>query len=389
MDARCRPAGRDLFEEFAAALARWEWDVALLQEVPPWWPALLAIPAHGDRAPRADLAQFRLPALRRALAMRWPDLIKSNGGGCNAILVRCASRDRRTPAGAGCRDAARAPMASRSPPRGQPAWVANVHLAGAPCGSASPPGATVLRVGRACARRARRRFQPARGRRWTAARMPAASAWTTCLPPGTASRRLSPDFRSSSTVASPTTSARRLTRIACHARGRPSSTISGGALAIVPAANGGSGSYSIPELDRLRHLVAGDVRGQPERHVDPRRDAGGGDHLALLHDAARDGLRAELGAARPSPASGWSPRGRRGCPAAASSSEPVHTDVVHCESAWARRSQSRITASCISARVPNLPGTTITSGRAARRGGGRRRAPASRSRCASAPARRR
>jgi hypothetical protein len=28
--------------------------------------------------------------LRRAIAERWPDLIKSNGGGCNAILVRGA-----------------------------------------------------------------------------------------------------------------------------------------------------------------------------------------------------------------------------------------------------------------------------------------------------------
>ena len=35
-------AGHDLFDEFAAAIAGWEWDVALLQEVPPWWPAPLA-----------------------------------------------------------------------------------------------------------------------------------------------------------------------------------------------------------------------------------------------------------------------------------------------------------------------------------------------------------
>jgi endonuclease/exonuclease/phosphatase family metal-dependent hydrolase len=80
-------AGRDLFEEFAAALAGWEWDVALLQEVPPWWPA-----------PLGELlgAQWRLVltsrnwglAVRRAVAVRWPDLIRSNGGGCNAILVR-------------------------------------------------------------------------------------------------------------------------------------------------------------------------------------------------------------------------------------------------------------------------------------------------------------
>jgi endonuclease/exonuclease/phosphatase (EEP) superfamily protein YafD len=33
---------------------------------------------------------FGLP-LRRALAARYPDLLKSNGGGCNAILVRGAT----------------------------------------------------------------------------------------------------------------------------------------------------------------------------------------------------------------------------------------------------------------------------------------------------------
>ena len=31
-------ARRSLLDEFAARLAEWEWDVALLQEVAPWWP---------------------------------------------------------------------------------------------------------------------------------------------------------------------------------------------------------------------------------------------------------------------------------------------------------------------------------------------------------------
>ncbi|HEY1566301.1 MAG TPA: endonuclease/exonuclease/phosphatase family protein, partial [Solirubrobacteraceae bacterium] len=35
-------AGGDLLDAFAAALQDWEWDVALLQEVPPWWTAPLA-----------------------------------------------------------------------------------------------------------------------------------------------------------------------------------------------------------------------------------------------------------------------------------------------------------------------------------------------------------
>src|SRR5947209_5556043 len=34
--------GRDLLAEFARSLAGWSWDVALLQEVPPWWAPALA-----------------------------------------------------------------------------------------------------------------------------------------------------------------------------------------------------------------------------------------------------------------------------------------------------------------------------------------------------------
>ena len=81
------PSGRGLLNEFAARLDGWAWDVALLQEVPPWWPPLLA---------RACGAEQRLVLtsrnqglwLRKAISIRNPDLLKSNGGGCNAILVR-------------------------------------------------------------------------------------------------------------------------------------------------------------------------------------------------------------------------------------------------------------------------------------------------------------
>jgi len=80
-------AGRDLQAEFAAALAGWAWDVALLQEVPPWWPPALAR-ACDARASTALTSRNALLPLRRAIAVRRPDLIKSNGGGANAILVR-------------------------------------------------------------------------------------------------------------------------------------------------------------------------------------------------------------------------------------------------------------------------------------------------------------
>jgi endonuclease/exonuclease/phosphatase family metal-dependent hydrolase len=81
------PAGRPLLREFAAALAGWEWDVALLQEVPPWWPPALA-GAAGAEQRTVLTSRNQLLALRRAIASRRPDLIKSGGGGANAILVR-------------------------------------------------------------------------------------------------------------------------------------------------------------------------------------------------------------------------------------------------------------------------------------------------------------
>jgi endonuclease/exonuclease/phosphatase family metal-dependent hydrolase len=78
--------GRSLHREFAAAVASWEWDVALLQEVPPWWPEDLgracAASARSARTSRNAIAPLRW------LARLQPDLVKSWGGGANAILVR-------------------------------------------------------------------------------------------------------------------------------------------------------------------------------------------------------------------------------------------------------------------------------------------------------------
>lgn len=81
------PAGRDLLADFSDRLAAWSWDVALLQEVPPWWPPALAA-ATGAEQRTALTSRNALLPLRRALATRHPDLLKSNGGGANAILVR-------------------------------------------------------------------------------------------------------------------------------------------------------------------------------------------------------------------------------------------------------------------------------------------------------------
>jgi endonuclease/exonuclease/phosphatase family metal-dependent hydrolase len=81
------PARRDLMEEFATLIGGWDWDVALLQEVPPWWPAFLARWSRAHWC-RALTSRNALLPMRRLLATRWPNLIRSNGGGCNAVLVR-------------------------------------------------------------------------------------------------------------------------------------------------------------------------------------------------------------------------------------------------------------------------------------------------------------
>jgi len=72
-----------LAREFAAALTAWEWDVALLQEVPPWFP-----PRFGTDFRMQLTSRNQLLPLTRAISVRNPDLLKSWGGGCNAILVR-------------------------------------------------------------------------------------------------------------------------------------------------------------------------------------------------------------------------------------------------------------------------------------------------------------
>jgi endonuclease/exonuclease/phosphatase family metal-dependent hydrolase len=76
-----------LLPEFAALLAGWEWDVALLQEVLPWWPVPLGR-ASGASARMALTSRNVVPPVQHRLAAPRPHVFKSWSGGCNAILVR-------------------------------------------------------------------------------------------------------------------------------------------------------------------------------------------------------------------------------------------------------------------------------------------------------------
>jgi endonuclease/exonuclease/phosphatase family metal-dependent hydrolase len=63
--------------------------------VPPWWPPTLAARAGAQQC-TALTSRNALLTLRRAVAERRPELIKSNGGGCNAILARAAIAEHRS-----------------------------------------------------------------------------------------------------------------------------------------------------------------------------------------------------------------------------------------------------------------------------------------------------
>jgi endonuclease/exonuclease/phosphatase family metal-dependent hydrolase len=88
------PGGRSLLAEFGAALARWEWDLALLQEVPHWWAPRLGTAAGADHR-RVLTSRNWAPPLQRLLAERVPDAVKSGGGGSNVILARAQITEHR------------------------------------------------------------------------------------------------------------------------------------------------------------------------------------------------------------------------------------------------------------------------------------------------------
>ena len=76
-----------LLDAYGERLATWAWDVALLQEVPPWWGPSLGAATRASARTALTSRNWLLP-LRRLVADRRPELLGSWGGGANVILVR-------------------------------------------------------------------------------------------------------------------------------------------------------------------------------------------------------------------------------------------------------------------------------------------------------------
>lgn len=86
---------RPLRDEFIGWIARADWDVALLQEAPPRWLEPLAR-ASGASGALALTSRNFLPGVRALLARINTDLVGSDEGGSNQILVRPPWRIRET-----------------------------------------------------------------------------------------------------------------------------------------------------------------------------------------------------------------------------------------------------------------------------------------------------
>ena len=78
---------RSLLPEFVQVLDELDWQLALLQEAPPRWRDALARELRAQSAITLTSRNFGAP-LRGWIADRWPNLIKSNEGGSNQLLVR-------------------------------------------------------------------------------------------------------------------------------------------------------------------------------------------------------------------------------------------------------------------------------------------------------------
>ena len=84
-------AKHSLLDEFASMVDRLPWAIALLQEAPPRWLEPLGRRCRANGA-LALTSRNQLAPLRAWVADRFPDLIKSNEGGSNILLVRAPAR---------------------------------------------------------------------------------------------------------------------------------------------------------------------------------------------------------------------------------------------------------------------------------------------------------
>jgi endonuclease/exonuclease/phosphatase family metal-dependent hydrolase len=128
-DATHVQVNQPLSAEFASKLAEWEWDVALLQEAPPRWFGDLEWTTGAAGA--ADLTSRNSLAPLRARLAEWnPDLIGSNEGGSNMLLVRPPARIVATEAAtiADRPERRRLLMARIALPGGRRVVVACIHL---------------------------------------------------------------------------------------------------------------------------------------------------------------------------------------------------------------------------------------------------------------------
>src|SRR3954462_2276703 len=118
---------RSLLPEFTAMLAGWEWDVALLQEALPWWPAELARASRASMRmgvtspnglppppPRLAPPPAAAPATARGAAARRPEVV----GGRVQRDPRARPGDPRAPDPPPPAPA-RAPRRARRPARGR------------------------------------------------------------------------------------------------------------------------------------------------------------------------------------------------------------------------------------------------------------------------------
>jgi endonuclease/exonuclease/phosphatase family metal-dependent hydrolase len=82
---------RPLLPEFVRVLDSVDWQLALLQEAPPRWRDRLASELQAESAIALTSRNFGAP-IRSWIADRAPNLIKSNEGGSNQLLVRAPWR---------------------------------------------------------------------------------------------------------------------------------------------------------------------------------------------------------------------------------------------------------------------------------------------------------